>query len=120
MYSSALFESITPRSGRAYLITDCDYLIDNRDKVFRMVLLEIVFCIFLFDGLPTVKSSAWRLKNSVLGVERGHGNGVVSVERLVILRGQRSYLLGYSWIDRVFFLGEGWQNEADCQSYKGQ
>jgi len=26
-------------------------------------------------------------------------------------------LLDYLWIDRVFLLGEGWQDKADCQPY---
>jgi hypothetical protein len=34
-----------------------------------------------------------------------HISSQVSVERFIILRGQRSYLLGYLWIDRVFLLG---------------
>jgi hypothetical protein len=42
MYS-ALFESITPRSCHTYLITDCDYLIDNRDIILGMIPLKVEF-----------------------------------------------------------------------------
>jgi len=91
----------TPCPEHTYIIADRNYPIDRRDMVDGMPMLEIV-CIRFFDGLPTVKCSVVRHIYRVFRVERGEGNRVLLVQCLVILHSQRTNLLGYLWIDRVF------------------
>jgi len=118
--AGGLLISATPCSVCTYLISDRNYPIDRFDKIVGMPTLEIPFCIIFFDGLPTVKCSGMRRHiNPILRVERGDGSRVLPVECLLILHSQRTNLLGYFWIDRVFLLGECRQSKADCQTYKG-
>ena len=71
----------------------------------------------LFRWPRPVKCTVGRPANRVLRVQSGASDRVVLVECLFILHSQRTNLLGYFWIDRVFLLGKGRQSKADCQSY---
>ena len=106
-------------SERTYLIADRIYSIDLCEIIADLPMLEPI-CIRFFDDLPTVTCRVRRPRNPVLPVERGDGGRVVVVERRVLLRSQRTNLLGYLWIDRLFLLGKGRPSKADCQSYKGK
>jgi hypothetical protein len=86
--------------------------------------LECSF-ISLLDGLPTGKHPVRGHQNRVLCEKRGHCGCVFVRECLALLRSEDTELiewlgipneitlLSYSWIDRVFLLGKGWQSKAD-------
>src|SRR5438132_1468752 len=118
MYSTGgrLFKSIAPCSDRTYLVSSRNRLIDYGDNVLGMRLPEIVFCIEFFDCLPTVERSFWCIKNRVLSIEPGNGHCILPIECRVIIRGQRTNLLGSFCIDPVILLSEGWRSKADRQS----
>src|SRR5271165_7499862 len=115
MYSTSgrLFESIAPCSGRTYLVPSRNCLIDYGDNVLGMDLPEIMICIEFFDCLPTVKYSFWCIKNRVLSIESGNGHCILPIECRVIIRRQRTNLLGSFWINRVFQLSEGWRSKVN-------
>src|SRR5947209_2319600 len=117
MYSTGgrFFKSITPYSGRPYLVPRSNCLIDYGDNVLGMDLPEIMFCIEFFDCLLTVKSSFGCIKNRVLSIESGNGHCILPIECRVIIRSQGTNLLGSFWIDRAFLLGKGCHSKADCQ-----
>jgi hypothetical protein len=76
-----------------------------------MIKLVIAICETFFDGRSTSECSAWCHPNRVLREQRGDGRRVPPAEHLVILRNQRTNLLGYLWIDRVFLLSKGRQSK---------
>jgi hypothetical protein len=69
-----------------------------------------------FNGLLTLLCSVKHM-NPVPRIECGDGGGIVVVECRVKLYSQRTNLLGYLWIDRVFLLGEGRQSKGDRPTY---
>jgi hypothetical protein len=108
-------QSACPLSSRNYIISDRIYAISLTDKVVAFVFREGEFCIVFCDGLPTVKCSIRRHQKRIVREERGQTSRIAPIECLIILHSQRTNLLFGLWIDRVFFLGEGWCSKTDCQ-----
>jgi hypothetical protein len=112
-----VMKSTTPFSARTYIVTDHNYPLALTDIVVGLVSPEVVFCVVFCDGLPTVKCSVHSHLNRIVRVERAETTLIAPVECVVPLRHQRSNLLFYSLIDRVFLLGKDWQIKGDCQPY---
>jgi hypothetical protein len=75
------------------------------EMVAELNLFEHV-CPMFRDSLPTVNRSCVIHQNRVLGVQGSQSGGIPAVECLVSLLTERTELLGYLWIDRVFYCHE--------------